>query len=112
MKKITRFDLPTAVVKGLTNVHYFVELEFARDDLLDGADNLFSFAVEVVKNVLPEDEAKKCVNYGQMGAVFFFFQNLKQAEAFFAKHIELFNNNREYFNWSLSDREGQIHTNT
>lgn len=112
MKKITRFDLPTAVVKGLTNVHYFVELEFTRDDLLEGVDNLFNHMVEIAKNVLPEKEAQACINYGQMGAVFFFFQNLKQAEAFFYKHLELFNKNREYFNWTLSDRNGQIHSNT
>lgn len=112
MKKITRLDLPTAIVKGLLNVHYFVELEFTRDDLLDGIDGVFAEAVGIAKNVLPEDEAKACINYGQMGAVFFFFQNLKQAEVFFYKHNELFNENREYFNWTLSDRDGQIHSNT
>ena len=121
MRKIQLFDLPNTIVgEDFSKYKVLVRLSFCREDLIHkeagkNKFNIYHSCLDTLKSMqlsVTDKELRDCLNYGTYGSILFYFEKESEADIFFKAGEAIMQLNRQYFNWTIENKEGIVNSNT
>jgi hypothetical protein len=115
------FDLSNAVVgEDFSKYKALIKLSFCREDLIHreagkSKFDIYYSCLDTLKSMqlnVTDKELKDCLNYGVYGSILFYFEKESEADTFFKAGEAIMQFNRQYFNWTIENKEGIVNSNT